>query len=267
MIEFFHQQLASEKSQEAKINRLRELLQLLCLKIMHDKGWFANLVFTGGTALRLIYDMKRFSEGLDFSLIKKEGYDFEKIVASLEYEFKLRGLTLEPKSKIVKTMQSSMLKIPKLLKLMGLSGLQEQKLSIKLEVDSNPPFGGEFEKTLINNVYMLNMVHFTLSSLFATKLHACFFRKYVKGRDFYDLVWYLGKKIKPNYKLLNNAIKQTQGKDFNLSEHNIVGFLLKRLEEVDFKFVKKDVERFLEDKDELQLLDKEIILKSVKDVF
>ncbi len=267
MIELFQQQLASEKSQEAKINRLRELLQLLCLKIMYDKGCFSNLVFTGGTALRFIYDMRRFSEDLDFSVSNKEGYNFKNIISLVEHEFKLRGLTLEPKSKIVKTVQPSMLKFPKLLKLTGLSGLEEQKLSIKLEVDSNPPLGGEVEKTLINKVYIINITHFALSSLFATKLHACFFRKYTKGRDFYDLVWYLGKKIRPNYGLLNNAIKQTQGKDFNLTEHNIEDFLLRRLEKVDFKVAKKDVERFLEDKEELKLLDKAIISKSIKEIF
>ena len=131
----------------------------------------------------------------------------------------------------------------------------------------NPPDGGEVEKTLINRMFMLNVAHFSLPSLYATKLHACFFRKYVKGRDFYDLLWYLGKKIKPNYVLLNNAIRQTEGKVEALDESNLKDFLLRRIEKVDFREVKKDVERFLEDKNDLKLLEKSVITKSIIDVF
>ena len=77
----------------------------------------------------------------------------------------------------------------------------------------------------------------------------------------------LGKKIKPNYELLNNAIKQTEGKDFGLDERNIKDFLLGRLPKIDFKLVKKDVEKFLEDKNELQLLKSAVIAKSITDLF
>ena len=267
MIEFLQQQVASETSAEKKINRLRELLQILCLKIMHDKGCFSKVAFVGGTALRILYDMRRFSEDLDFSVIDKKDYDFSEIISTLEHEFKLYGLEMTTKTKTGKIVQDSMLKFPKLLKIMGLSELEGQKLSIKIEVDSNPPPGWQLENTLVNKVYILNITHFALSSLYATKLHSCFFRKYVKGRDFYDLVWYLGKKIKPNYELLNNAIKQTEGKDFALCEGSIKDFLLERLVKIDFKPVKKDVERFLEDKSELKLLEKTVISKSIEKVF
>ena len=104
-------------------------------------------------------------------------------------------------------------------------------------------------------------------SLYATKLHACFFRKYVKGRDFYELLRYLGKKIKPNYLLLNNAIRHTEGKFEVLDENNIKDFLLQRVEMIDFKGVRKGVERFLEDKNDLKLLEKSVIRKGIVDVF
>jgi len=68
-------------------------------------------------------------------------------------------------------------------------------------------------------------------------------------------VWYLGKKIEPNYKLLNNAIKQTQGKDMKIGPDNLNQFMVEQLQRVDFNAVRKDVERFLEDKRELMLLD------------
>ena len=81
----------------------------------------------------------------------------------------------------------------------------------------------------------------------------------MKGRDFYDLVWYLGKGILPNFVLLNNAIAQTEGKRVVVTEKNFGEFLLKRLENIDFAKVRKDVERFLVDKEELRLLDGELI--------
>lgn len=267
MIEFLQQQIASEKSSEMKINRLREALQLLCLKIMHDKGYFSKVAFVGGTALRIIYDMRRFSEDLDFSVIDKKDYNFSELISTLEGEFKLSGLELETKTKVTKTVQDSMLKFPKLLKLMELSKLEGQKLSIRIEVDSNPPSGWQLQNTVVTKIYVLNITHFALSSLYATKLHACFFRKYVKGRDFYDLVWYLGKKIEPNYELLNNAARQTEGKALGLDESNIKDFLEERLAKIDFNLVKKDVERFLEDKNELELLKTSVIVKNIANVF
>jgi len=200
-------------------------------------------------------------------LITSKGYNFSKIITKLEQEFSLSNLELETKTNISKTVHSSMLKFPNLMRRLGISNLSGQKLSIRLEIDSKPPAGWEVENTVINKVYLLNVTHLSLSSLYATKLHACFFRKYAKGRDFYDLVWYLGKRVTPNYTLLNNAVKQTQSRDLKLSPKNIADFLLKRLSKVDFSIIKKDVERFLEDKSELALLNQKTISKAIIDVF
>jgi len=267
MIDFLKQQISRETSAETKANLLREHLQLLCLKIMHDKDYFRDVAFVGGTALRILYDMKRFSEDLDFSVINKGGYSFQEIITGLLRELKLNGLEAEAKKKTSRTIQEGALRFPGLLKEMGLSALEKQKLSIRLEVDSNPPAGWRVENTVINKAYILNITHYDLPSLYATKLHACFFRRYTKGRDFYDLLWYLGKRVKPNYELLNNAVRQTEGEDLDLSGRNIGGFLAGKLERTDFALVRKDVERFLEDRNELRLLEKQVFLKSAADVF
>ncbi|MFH1868330.1 MAG: nucleotidyl transferase AbiEii/AbiGii toxin family protein [Candidatus Omnitrophota bacterium] len=267
MIELLKQQIDSSKSDEEKINRLREAIQLLVLKILYNKGYFSRLAFVGDTALRIIYDMRRFSEDLDFSLISKKDYDFSELISILKREVKLYGLDMNTKDRIVKTVQGSMLKFPGVLKAVGLSALEGENLAIKVEVDSNPPSGWQLKNTYVNKLYVLNITHPDLPSLYATKLHACFFRKYTKGRDFYDLIWYLGKRVKPNYELLNNAIKQTQGEDPGLKESNIKDFLLEKVAKVDFSAVKKDVERFLEDKNELKLLEASLISQSVTDFF
>lgn len=254
MIELLQQQIIPGMTGEEKLNRIREFLQLTTLKIFCDRGYFRQLAFVGGTALRVLYDLRRFSEDLDFSVVKKKSYDFTDLAVSLGKELKLHGLSVEMKVKEDRTVQSAMVKFPGLLKELGISALKEQKLSIKIEIDSRPPAGWHTRTTLVNRVYLLPILHFDMPSLYATKLHACFFRKYTKGRDFYDFVWYLGRKIEPNLVLLNNAVKQTEGKDLNLDEESLRKFVRKRIEKIDFRAVKRDVERFVEDKNELKLL-------------
>lgn len=259
MLGVLKQQIKPEMSLEEKLNRVREFLQILILKIMHDKGYFNNLAFVGGTALRFLFNLRRFSEDLDFSLVDKKKYNFKELNLQIERELRLFGLSIETKIREKLMVQNTFLKFSELLKDLGVSRLSDQKLSIKIEVDSNPPKGWNLETTLINKVYLVNLVHFDLPSLCASKLHACLYRKYTKGRDFYDLVWYIARQVEPNYILLNNAIKQTQGIDLRLNDDNFKEFLLNNLEKIDFEVVKKDVERFLEDKQELGLLRFEII--------
>ena len=259
MIDTIQQQLSAVTGREHKLNKLREILQIICLKILYDKKAFEQLVFVGGTALRILYDLKRFSEDLDFSLVNKENFDFFKMTEALNKEFALYGFKTEMKARQSNTVYAAMIKFNDLLKPLGLSALRDQKLSIKIEIDSNPPAGGIITNTVVNKMYMFNIVHFDLPSMFATKLHACFCRKFTKGRDFYDFIWYLTKEIQPNFTLLNNAVLQTQGKNPQVNEANFNDYLIQNIKRIDFETARRDVERFLEDKAELQLLDRQII--------
>lgn len=267
MIELIKQRFTKEMPDEEKLNRARELIQLLCLKILDEKGFFENLVFTGGTALRVVFGARRFSEDLDFSLVKKGDYSFSRMNNDLLKGLQSVGLKAESKPKAENTVHSAMLKFSGILKELGLSALESQKLSIKLEVDTNAPKGGQVQSRFIQSEYVFNVVHFDLSSMFATKLHACFYRKYLKGRDLYDFIWHMSNKVKPNFLLLNNAIEQTQGKNPEINEGNFKAFLLKNIEKVDFREAQKDVERFLEDKSELRLFDAKLISSSIESVY
>jgi len=226
MIEVIKQQFEANMTTEEKINRVREFLQILTLKIVYDKNYFDKLAFEGGTALRILYNIGRFSEDLDFSLIDKNKWDISHFTSDIETEFKLRGLKIESKIQSEDIVQSVFVKFVGLLNELALSHFSEQKLSIKLEIDINPPQGANIETTFITRLYMFNLTHFDLSSMFAKKIHACFFRKYTKGRDFYDLIWYLGKNIYPNFQLLNNAIRQTENQSLNIDKNNLKKFLL-----------------------------------------
>lgn len=255
MIEVIKQQFTATMSDVEKINRTREFLQIMALKNLADQDAFANMAFVGGTALRVLYDLRRFSEDLDFSLVSEKGYDFKKTMTKMQRYFELNNLPVECNPKTDKTVHSTFIKFPGLLKELGLGAFEAQKLAIKLEVDSNPPKGWQTANTLLNKTYIFSVTHFDLSSLFATKLHACFFRKYTKGRDFYDLLWYLGKKVKPNLKLLNNAIAQTEGKSLGITDATLKSFMLERLDTVDFAAAVKDVHRFVMDENELRFID------------
>lgn len=261
MISIINRVLQTAMTTEQKVNLLREFLQVIILRITYDKGYFKHLSFVGGTALRLLYDLRRFSEDLDFSLIEKKAYGLDRLAADLLRELTNYGLQVELTKHSKKTVQSIDIRFENILYDLKLSPLKSQKILIRFEIDSNPPQGWTTDVSLINKVYIFTVTHFDLPSLFALKLHACFYRKYTKGRDFYDLIWYLGKKIKPNYRLLNNAIEQTQRTKASIDDKNFEDFLRKNIERIDFARAKRDVERFLEDKSELRLFDKELILK------
>ncbi|MBC7362786.1 MAG: nucleotidyl transferase AbiEii/AbiGii toxin family protein [Candidatus Aminicenantes bacterium] len=263
MLDLIEKSIVGISGREAKIHTTREFLQLLILKILYDKGYFKNLAFVGGTALRFLYGLRRFSEDLDFSLINRKGYDLDIFLERVAYELEKAGFSLEIKKSAEGSVHSAMFKFKDVLSLLGLSNQKGQKLFIKFEVDSNPPRGWRTELSLVSKHFVFTVTHFDIPSLYATKLHACFFRKYIKGRDFYDLIWYLGRKAIPNFELLNNAIEQTEHKKINLNADNFNDFLKERLAGVDFVKVRKDVERFIEDKNELKLLDKDLILKLI----
>lgn len=260
MLEVLTAQLSDARSVEEKENRLREFLQILLLKIIFDIGYFKNLSFVGGTALRILYDLRRFSEDLDFCATNVKGYKFSEFAAGLERHLGNYAISAELKSRDHNTVQTIEVKFTDLLFKLGLTPHADKRLMVKLEIDSNPPDGARNELSLVNKTYVFTVTHYDLPSLFASKLHACFYRPYVKGRDFYDLIWYLGKKIEPNFVLLNNAISQTPGRGQTITPENFRAFLSSELSKVNFAPVAKDVERFLEDKEELKLLDREVIL-------
>ncbi|MEO0113948.1 MAG: nucleotidyl transferase AbiEii/AbiGii toxin family protein [candidate division WOR-3 bacterium] len=188
---------------------------------------------------------------------------FNSWLNKISYDLTKFGLTLDIKKQPKPPVQTAMLKFKEVLYQLGLTEQKSAKLSITLEVDANPPKGFKIETSLITRHFVFAITHFDISSLYALKLHACFFRKYTKGRDFYDLLWYLGRKAVPNFKLLNNAIEQTEKKKLNINANNFREFLQEHLAKIDFNQVKRDISRFIEDKNELKLLDKATILKLV----
>ena len=143
----------------------------------------------------------------------------------------------------------------------GLAGVPEQNLSIKLEIDTNPPAAAVREKTIVNRHWLLAIQHHDLPSLMAGKLHVLLVRGYPKGRDWYDLVWYRARRppVAPNLSLLQNALDQTEGK-VSVEAGDWAQVLRDRLRTLDCRALVADVEPFLERPEEASLLEEENIL-------
>ena len=263
MIEALKQELSGGVSVEDKTNRAREFLQIMALKFLSDQDAFSRIAFIGGTALRIVFGLRRFSEDLDFSVMSYKGYDFDGICSGLVKIFAFNGLNATLDKGRVKTVNSAFLSFPGLPRALGLSGHKEEKLSVKIEIDTNPPAGWKKQTTVLNKTYLFSIAHYDLSSMFAGKIHACFYRRYTKGRDIYDLFWYLGRKVRPNFEMLNNAIIQSQGRAPGLNAGNFKEFMLERAGNIDMGAAKKDVERFLEDKSELRLFTKDVLTAAI----
>lgn len=250
-----------DKESETRLKKLRlvEFLQHLILQSMYRNNAFKSLIFTGGTALRIFYGTGRFSEDLDFSCESKEKIKMLPLLSKIENDLKLQGINLEVHPKQEKTVLKSDFRFPGLLQEFNLSQIKDQKLTIKFEIDQNPPKGGEKEILSVTFPVSYSVCIYTLPSLFATKLQAIFLRKYTKGRDYYDLIWYLGKEIKPDFKLLNNAFKQLQKKAEKITEANFKENLIEHLDTLDFKLIKKEVERFILNEEEINFLNPQSI--------
>lgn len=254
MREVIKEKIRAIDGNESKYNFLREYLQALVLKFIEQKNYSRNIAFVGGTALRFLYDIARFSEDMDFSLISSEGFSFETFLKELNVYFSSIGIMAEYKPKAARTVLSSFLKFLDVMYENGLTHRKDQKLLIKLEVDSNPPGGYVTEVSFVQKMTPMNVLHYNLPSLFAGKLHAILLRQYTKGRDFYDLMWFLGKGVEPNYVQLQNAIFQTTGNRVELDGAMLKEKLKQRLASVNWKDVVNEVGVFLANRDESKYL-------------
>jgi predicted nucleotidyltransferase component of viral defense system len=267
MKELLRQKLAAFGSHEEKLNFIREFLQELILQIIDRKGYFKNLAFVGGTALRTIYDLPRFSEDLDFSLVNPKDFIFKHMLATIKRELELSGFTVEEAVGKEKTVQSDFIKFKGLPYALGLSEHKNEKLFVKLEIDALPPPGFVTEIVMINKNFLFKVRCYEPASLFAGKLHAVLFRKHAKGRDYYDLLCFLTRKTPINYELLTNAAVQTEKKPFPLNPETLSLLLAAKISSANFNHIRNDVRPFLANKEEAGYFRKEYFLGAIAKYF
>jgi len=244
-------------------NLAREFLQASILAALQRAGAMVPLAFQGGTALRFLYSIRRYSEDLDFALERTgAGYDFRAYLEAVRADLRREGYDADlARVSDHKAVHSAFVRFPGLLHELGLSGHRDEALSVKLEVDARPPSGAALETTVVRRHVLLRIQHHDRASLLAGKLHAILQRPYPKGRDFYDLIWYLSDRAwpPPNLVLLNNALAQTGWTAAPLSENSWVAAVRARLRSVRWEVLAAEVRPLLESAEDRALLTRETI--------
>lgn len=247
---------------------VREYLQARVLEALQRAGAFSAWAFLGGTALRFLYRLPRFSEDLDFSRMtaacsrEPVADEFVRFIARVRATFVAEGYRVTIRERPDAVVQSAVVGFPGLPYELGLSPHVGQKVSIKVEVDTNPPPHAGTATTIVRRHVLLNLLHYDKASLFAGKLHAVIHRPYEKGRDVYDLLWYLGDPTwpHPNLALLKASLRQT-GREVGDSEiADWRTLVADRVGRMDWGRVIADVAPFLERQEEIEMLTPENVL-------
>jgi len=242
-------------SQQEEENSLREISQEITLAALSRGDFFKKAAFQGGTCLRIFYGLERFSEDLDFVLKSpNRQFSFKPYVRNMAMEFESYGYRLEvsDRSKAEDTVKKCFLKDDSLGKVLNLTHLKgvtnARKIRIKLEVDTNPPAGSGFANKFLDFPFPFAVTLQDMHSLFAGKSHALLCREYIKGRDWYDFIWYTSRRVKMNWELLSKAINQQgpwKGQNIKINRDWYIKEMVKKIEGVDWKAAKEEMTRFL----------------------
>ena len=245
-------------------NLAREYLQARILGTLQRAGAMIPLAFHGGTALRFLFASARFSEDLDFALEQaRTRYDFRLYLRAIQSTFTAEGYTLDLRVSDRKAVHSAFVRFRGLPHELDLSPHRDEVLAVKIEVDTNPPAGAGLATTVIRRHVPLQIHHHDQASLLAGKLHAVLQRPYLKGRDLYDLLWYLSDPgwPEPNLTLLNNALQQSGWDAEPLTEDTWRQAVRGRLQAVAWKPVADDVRPFLDTSADADLLTAENLMR------
>jgi len=245
-----------QSTDQARRNAIYEVSQQIVLAGLSDGGFFDKAAFYGGTCLRIFHGLNRYSEDMDFTLLKEdESFNFEQYFQPIINQFALVGRTVEITKKNKKgfgKVESVFLKDNT--DVYDISFQTEKSIKIKIEVDTLPPlkFSTEQKLLLLPKSFMSRCV--ALPDLFAGKVHALIFRAWknrVKGRDWYDFEWYVRNRVPLNFEHLQERIRQFNGTEMNLDEFKTA--LKERLSGTDINQVKADILPFLNNPRELDI--------------
>ncbi len=234
---------------------LREITQEILLAALGRTHFFQKAGFQGGTCLRIFHGLNRFSEDLDFALQERDAsFQLQPYLDTAKKELTAYGFELETddRSKVGQAVRKAFIKDDSLGNLLHLNFKPAsgplRKMKIKLEVDTNPPEGATVEIKHMDFPFLSAVCVFDLPSLYAGKLHALLCREYMKGRDWYDFVWYTARWTPANYALLSSALHQIgpwTGKNVPVDRAWCLERLQERIRAIDWKQAREDVRRFV----------------------
>lgn len=259
---------------------IKELLQKIVLIGLSRSNFFKYASFYGGTALRIFYSLNRYSEDLDFTLNEvNNDFALEPFIKKIEEVASSYGLEIiiQSKNKTINTpIESAFAKLntyqtfislkldEKFTKLLH----KDEVIKVKFEVDCTPSLGFNTESKWIDTPEFANIQILDKESLFAGKIHAILCRNYkntVKGRDYYDFLFYIKNHVKPNLTYLKNKLveskKINENDEFNIDV--VKNMLKERFNIVNFNQVKNDAEKFVLNTEDLSYYSKDLFLDMV----
>ncbi len=238
---------------ESEENALKEILQEIALYALSSTDFFTNALFQGGTSLRILYKLPRFSEDLDF-LLKEPNKKFrwQPYMEKISKTFELFNIQPEiiDRNEADQVIQKLFLKDNSIGKLINLhfNHHSHKKLMIKLEIDTNPPNGTHKEMKFLDFPMDYSIISQDLPSNFAGKCHALLCRTYLKGRDWFDFSWYVAKHVNVNLDFLSSAINQNgpwKKQGLKISHDWLRNELIQKIKSIDWKQAAQEVSRFL----------------------
>ena len=266
------------KNTNDEINALKEIIQEIVLSGLSRGNFFNEAAFYGGTALRIFYNLDRFSEDLDFALLESnKDFDISKYFNYIEKELKAYGINLNITTKeksFDSNITSAFLKGDTLELILKFFPSDEEhkydhilkNLKIKLEVDINPPMGATYEDKykLLPSPHQIKL--YDKESLLAGKIHAILCRGWnnrVKGRDLYDYIFFLASDTKVNIELLKNKLIESnyinEKDEFDINE--LKKILINKFEKIDYSKAIEDVKPFIKNIDNLNLWSKKFFIE------
>lgn len=267
------------KNIEETEQALREIMQEITLAGLYRANFFQHAAFYGGTALRIFHGLKRFSEDLDFSLLKKNpNFDITPYFHHISEEFNALGLTvtLTHKSKTKETnIDSAFLKSDTIWSeiilensLIPLNLIRKPIIKIKLEIDKNPPLGFETENLLLLKPFSFQVNCMKLPDLYAGKMHALLFRKWktrVKGRDWFDFEWYVQNNVSLSLEHFKTRAIESGDIDSNsIGETDFKEMLMNKISQIQIEGIKLDISRFIQDQTVLNIWSNDYFKELVK---
>lgn len=266
-----------------EINALKEIIQEIVLLGLSRGNFFDVAAFYGGTALRIFYKLDRFSEDLDFALIKpNKDFDLSKYFSYIEKELKAYGLNLEistEQKNESSSITSGFLKRDTLEHILRFFPNEQNNkynylfkdIKIKFEVDINPPLGATYEEQykLLPSPHQIKL--YDKESLFAGKIHAILCRGWksrTKGRDLYDYVFFLANDTKVNLEIIKNKLIESNyiEKDSKFNIDVLKSLLIKKFNEIDYEDAKEDIKPFIKDVISLNIWTKEFFISLTNNI-
>ena len=261
-------QLVGESPPLQGRNVVREYLQGRILGAFQRAGAMTSLAFHGGTCLRFAFGLPRYSEDLDFAFEgDRSDCDLRAYLGAVRSELAVEDYSVDLRLREQRTVNSGLVRFPGILRDLGLSAHATETLAVRVEVDTRPPAGAGTEVHLVRRHVPLRLYCHDRASLLAGKLHVLLQRPYAKGRDWFDLIWYLSDRDwpAPNLDLLNAALEQSGWTGEAQGLRTWRNAVRERLRALDWGRLVDDVRPFLERQYDIDLMSEDNVTRLLGD--